>query len=164
LLTCWDEIGKGHVTVELEHAVLVAAAPSVVFDLARDIDLHLESQAAAGERAVAGTTAGLIGLGEHVTWRATHFGVPFTMTSRVTELERPNRFIDEQVRGPFRWWRHEHRFEPVGDGTRMVDRVDFAAPLGPIGWCSERLVLERYLQRLIADRADHLCAVAEARS
>lgn len=61
-----------------------------------------------------GVTAGRIGLGEEVTWRAVHFGLPFTMTSRVTELERPLRFVDEQVRGPFRSFRHEHRFEATG--------------------------------------------------
>ena len=148
-------------TVSFEQEVLIAAPPEVVFDLSLDIDVHVESQAAAGERAIGGVTTGRIGLGEQVTWRATHFAIPFTMASRVTELERPHRFVDEQVRGPFRHWRHEHVFVPVHGGTQMIDSVVFDAPLGPIGWMAERLVLERYLAQLIADRADHLRAVAE---
>jgi ligand-binding SRPBCC domain-containing protein len=99
----------------------------VVFDLSLDVDAHLESQAKAGERAVAGVTSGTIGLGEHVTWRAVHFGVPFKMTSRITEMDRPHRFVDEQVRGPFRTFRHEHLFEQRDTDTLMIDRLQFDA-------------------------------------
>jgi ligand-binding SRPBCC domain-containing protein len=116
---------------------------------------------ASKERAVAGVTTGRIGLGETVTLRARHFRIPFTMTSKVTVLERPHRFVDEQVRGPFRSFRHEHLFDAVTGGTRMVDRVRFDAPLGPIGRLAERAVLAGYLERLIALRGDHLKAAAE---
>lgn len=80
-----------------------------------------------------------------------------------TELERPHRFVDEQVRGPFRSFHHEHLFESVDRGARMVDRVRFDAPLGPIGRLVERAVLASYLPRLIAIRGDHLKAEAERR-
>lgn len=148
-------------TVTFETTTAIAASPEVVFDLSLDIDAHLDSQAAAGERAVGGVTAGRIGLGEEVTWRATHFGVPFTMTSRITELERPHRFVDEQTRGPFRRFRHEHEFRPSGAGTTMVDRVSFDAPLGPLGRLVERLVLGAYLERLIEERGRFLRVAAE---
>jgi ligand-binding SRPBCC domain-containing protein len=148
-------------TVTFEHEVFIAAPPAHVFDLSLDVDEHLASMAASGERAIAGVTSGRIGLGQDVTWRATHLHVLFTMTSRITELERPHRFVDEQVRGPFRRWRHEHVFEPGPEGTRMVDRVEFDAPLGPIGWAVERLLLDRCLRALISDRAAHLRRRAE---
>ena len=77
----------------------ISAAAEVVFDLALDIDAHEASMAKSGERAIGGVTSGLIGLDQDVTWRARHFGIPFTMTSRVTEWSRPKRFVDEQVRG-----------------------------------------------------------------
>jgi ligand-binding SRPBCC domain-containing protein len=149
------------VTVTFEHEVLVAAPPERVFALALDIDQHLASMSETGERAVAGVTTGQIGLGEQVTWKGTHFHVPFTMTSRVTELDRPHRFVDEQVRGPFRRWYHEHVFEAVAGGTRMLDRVRFDAPLGPIGRVVEHLLLARYLHDLITHRAEHLRRTAE---
>lgn len=44
--------------------------PERLFDLARSIDAHVESQKGSGERAVAGVTSGLIGEGQEVTWRA----------------------------------------------------------------------------------------------
>ena len=102
------------------------------------LDAHLESLAGSRERAIAGVTTGSIGLGEEVTWRAVHFGIPSRMTSSITELERPTRFVDEQVRGPFRWFRHEHLFEAKEAGTLMTDRVSFQAPAAGLGWAVER--------------------------
>src|SRR5512141_1289353 len=88
-----------------------------LFDRARSIDAHVETMAASGERAVAGVTQGLISIGEQVTWRARHFGVPLTMTSRVTSLDYPTSFVDEQVRGPFKAFRHVHEFAANGAGS-----------------------------------------------
>lgn len=100
-------------------------------------------------------------LGDTVTWRARHFGLPFRMTSAITAWEPPHRFVDEQVLGPFaRWW-HEHVFEPIPGGTRMVDVAEFAAPFGPVGRLAERLVLERYLTRLLTERNAWLKAALE---
>ncbi|MDQ0663322.1 ligand-binding SRPBCC domain-containing protein [Arthrobacter ulcerisalmonis] len=127
-----------------------------LFDLARSIDEHVESQRTAGERAVGGVTSGLIGEGQEVTWRARHFAVPLTMTSRITHLEFPRSFTDEQVKGPFKVFRHIHEFEQTPTGSTMVDRVEFTAPLGVLGRAVERLFLARYLERLIIRRGRFL--------
>ncbi|QHC71629.1 SRPBCC family protein [Rathayibacter sp. VKM Ac-2801] len=133
-----------------------------MFDRARDIDLHTASQAGARERAVSGTTTGLIGLGEHVTWSARHFGVPLWLTSSVTALDAPCSFVDEQTRGPFATFRHEHRFEPDGSGSGsgsgsvMIDRLEYSAPFGVLGRIAERLVLDRHLRRLLEERGAFL--------
>lgn len=110
------------------------------------------------EQAVAGVTSGLISRGDEVTWRAWHFGLPLRMTSRITQMEAPDFFIDEQVKGPFRWFRHIHEFSQDSRGTTMVDRIDFAAPFGPLGRLVEKLFLARYLQKLIEERNRHLSA------
>jgi ligand-binding SRPBCC domain-containing protein len=139
----------------------VAASLQVVFDLSRSIDAHLDSMSRSRERAVAGVTSGLIELGEQVTWRARHFGVPFTMTSEIVEMERPIHFVDEQIRGPFRRFRHEHHFESTEGGTLMVDLIDFSSPLGLIGRTVDRLVLQRYMTTLIVEHNMFLKARAE---
>lgn len=46
----------------------------------------------------------------------------------------PARIVDRALEGPFPEWRHEHRFDPEGNGTRMTDRIVFQPPLRPIGW------------------------------
>jgi ligand-binding SRPBCC domain-containing protein len=105
-------------------------------------------------------TGGLIGLGEFVTWRARHFGITWTMTSTITEWDRPWRFVDEQRKGPFRSFRHEHVFEPVEHSTRLLDHVRFEAPLGVLGRVVERVVLGRYLRHLIDVRNTFLVTEA----
>jgi ligand-binding SRPBCC domain-containing protein len=133
--------------------------PDRLFNLARSIDAHLDSQADAGEQAVAGVTMGLIGAGQEVTWRARHFGVPIRMTSRITSMEFPERFVDEQVRGPFKAFRHVHEFEATASGSVMTDRVEFTAPFGLLGRIVEKLVLHRYLERLIVERGLYLAGL-----
>lgn len=121
-----------------------------LFDLALDIDAHVASMAQSSERAVAGVTKGRIGLDETVTWRARHFGIWWTMTSQITLLDRPTNFTDRQVRGPFRTFVHEHRFEQLATGSRMTDTITLASPV--LGSLAERLVLVPYLRRLFAKR------------
>lgn len=127
-----------------------------LFDRARSIEAHKDSMAKSREGAVGGRTSGLITLGEEVTWRAWHFGVPLQMTSRITEMQSPDYFVDEQVKGPFRRFRHVHEFSQDSAGTMMVDRIEFAAPFGPLGRLIEKLVLARYLRNLIETRNRHL--------
>lgn len=136
-----------------------AADVADLFDASLSIDHHLDSMRRSGERAIAGVTSGRIGLGESVTWRARHFGIRFTMTSRITALDRPHRFVDEQARGPFRSFRHEHVFRRDGTQTVMVDTLTIGSPtfgIPAFGTVVERLVLVPYLRRLIRQRNAHL--------
>lgn len=131
-----------------------------LFDLSLSIEDHVASMSESGEKAIDGVTTGAIGLGETVTWRARHFGIWFTMSSKITSLERPNRFVDEQVRGPFRSFRHVHEFTSDGAMTVMTDTITLASPIfGPL---AERLVLVPYLRRLIRRRNHHLLTALEA--
>jgi ligand-binding SRPBCC domain-containing protein len=149
------------VTVRFESVTLVGAPAERVFDLSLNVDSHLRSMTRSRERAVAGVTSGAMSLGDEVTWSARHFGVPWRMRSRIVELDRPGWFVDEQVRGPFARFRHEHRFEQTDSGTRMTDTLRFDAPLGPLGRLVERVVLDGYVRRLIRQRADSIRAEAE---
>lgn len=109
--------------------------------------------AKSGERIVAGVQSGMMRLGDTVTWRARHFGVPFRMTSKITEYDAPARFVDEQVQGPFRRWWHEHKFdEQEGGITTMTNIVEFESPLGPVGTFVNRVLLTRYMTRLLEQR------------
>ena len=141
----------------------ICAPAEACFELSLSVDAHAASMSTASERAVAGVTSGSMSLGDTVTWRARHFGVPFRMTSAVTAHDQPRRFVDEQVRGPFAEWWHEHTFRSKPDGgTLMVDTVRYRAPGGPIGALAERLVLDRYMQQLIRQRNAWLKAELES--
>jgi ligand-binding SRPBCC domain-containing protein len=45
----------------------------------------------------------------------------------------PTSCIDRMVRGPLASWEHQHRFEPLGDSTQLVDHITFAHKSGPVG-------------------------------
>jgi ligand-binding SRPBCC domain-containing protein len=146
----------------IDLSVWIAATPDVVFDLSRSIDTHSASMSKSGEQAVGGVTDGHIELGEHVTWAARHFGLNFQMTSRITEMDRPSRFVDEQVDGPFKQWRHVHSFVTEAHGTRMMDRIDYKAPFGPLGRAVDRFFLNHNLTNLIDERNVFIKQAAES--
>ncbi|NUP90719.1 MAG: SRPBCC family protein [Candidatus Sumerlaeia bacterium] len=64
--------------------------------------------------------------GTVIDYRLRLHGVPIRWRSEITAWEPPHRFVDEQRKGPYHLWRHEHLFEPQAGGTRCVDHVDYA--------------------------------------
>jgi ligand-binding SRPBCC domain-containing protein len=148
----------------IELDTLIHAPAAVCFDLARSIDLHVAAPSPLKHRAVGGVTSGLIGLGEEVTWAGSFLGVPQRMTSRIVALEAPRTFTDEMRRGPFKRWRHAHRFEPTDAGTLMRDRVEFASPLGPLGAAFDAVFLKGFMTRVLVAHNGYLKSEAERRA
>ena len=120
------------------------------------MEQHTESMASAAETVLNPVSNDLLGLNDNVTWRARHFGMWWTMTSRITRMNAPAEFTDEQVSGPFRRFHHTHTFSQLGEHTLMTDTVEFQAPLGPLGRVAEKAVLERYLHNMLERRANAL--------
>lgn len=85
-------------------------------------------------------------------------GVPFGWRTRIPVWEPPGRFVDEQIRGPYALWRHEHVFTPAeaGGSTRVLDRVDYRLPMGVLGACAHRLFVRRELRSIFAYRSRRL--------
>src|SRR5580658_7797642 len=97
--------------VRIELVTSIAAPVERCFDLSRSIDLHMASTNWTGERAIAGTTSGLIDLNQEVTWQGRHFGFRIHHKSRITAFDRPLHFQDCMVRGAFKSFCHDHYFE-----------------------------------------------------
>ena len=101
---------------------------------------------------MAGRTSGLIELDETVTWRARHFGVYQLLTSKITAFDSPHFFVDEMEKGAFKWFRHEHLFRAMDDGTLMTDVFEYESPFGILGKLADNLFLQRYMTDLLAKR------------
>jgi len=80
--------------------------------------------------------------------------------SEITIWEPPHWVVDEQKLGPCRSWPHEHRFEPRGDGTLVLDLVRYAPPGG---WLLDKLFVRRDLQKVFEFRRLKLLALFGAR-
>lgn len=94
--------------------------------------------------------------GTTIDYRLRLHGVPIRCRSEIVEFDPPRRFVDVQVRGPYRRWEHAHTFEPDGDGTRVRDRVDYAVPGGRL---VDALFVRRDLERIFAFRHRALAAI-----
>ena len=58
--------------------------------------------------------------------------IPIRWRTEISVWEAPDRFVDQQLRGPYRLWHHEHNFKTVDGGTMVYDRVHYAVPGGAL--------------------------------
>lgn len=68
--------------------------------------------------------------------------------ARHTVYDPPRRFEDVQVRGPFRFWRHQHTVEPHADGAILRDEIDYQPPLWFLGRVLAPVLVQPRLQKL----------------
>ena len=139
----------------------INAPIQTVFDLARSIDIHEQSTAQSNEKAIAGRTSGLIELGETVTFRGKHFGFYLNHQSKITEMENPNYFVDEMVKGHFKSFRHEHSFVTQNGTTAMIDYLQYKTPFGILGKLFNKLLLKKHLTGFLLKRDEMLKNLAE---
>ena len=140
----------------------IKATIDICFDLSRSIDFHLVSVSNTKEKAVAGRTSGLIELNETVTWEATHFAVRQQLTSIISGFEFPFYFKDEQLKGAFKSFSHEHFFEQDGDTVIMIDVFEFESPFGVLGHFFNWLILNSYMKRFLTKRNEVIREYAES--
>ena len=142
----------------------IRAPLDLCFDLARDVSAHTQSAAFSAERVVEpGRTDGLLELGDIVIFEGRHFGVMQRFMARITELERPNRFVDEMVEGAFKRRRHVHDFHFANGTTIMRDTLDWQAPLGLLGDLADLVFLHRHMRWFVTTKQNALKQIAEKR-
>lgn len=143
------------------HEVYIDAPINICFDIARDVDIHMETASHTKEKAIAGVTSGRMEKGDEVTWEAIHFGRKQQLTAKIIEMDKPYRFTDAMVKGAFHSFIHTHEFSESGSGTIMKDRFVYRSPLGILGILADKLFLEKYMGRFIVNRAISLKRMAE---
>jgi len=75
-------------------------------------------------------------------------GIKIKWVTQIAEVGEPDYFIDEQLKGPYRLWRHEHRMRAIDGGIEMTDMVSYLPPLGIIGRLANWLFLQRQLDNI----------------
>ena len=83
-------------------------------------------------------------------------GIPLRWTSEIVEWEPPHRFVDLQLRGPYKLWRHEHRFEPRDGGTLISDTISLALPLGVLGQMAYKIKVKSDVEEIFTFRKEKI--------
>ncbi len=143
------------------HEIYIEAPIQGCFDLARNVDIHTQTTASTGEKAVAGKTSGYLEHGDEVTWEAVHFGIKQRLTAKIIHMESPHLFVDIMVKGAFHSFKHTHEFVEQGTGTMMRDHFEYKSPLGVLGRLADLLFLKSYMTRFLILRAQELKVLAE---
>ena len=91
--------------------------------------------------------------GALINYRLRVHGVPLRWRTRINVWEPPHRFVDEQIRGPYRQWIHEHTFEPRDGGTLARDVVHYAVPLD---FLVHRWLVQPDIKKIFAFRMQEL--------
>jgi ligand-binding SRPBCC domain-containing protein len=97
-----------------------------------------------------------MGVGTFLQYALQLRGVPVRWDTLIQAWDPPHRFVDVQVRGPYRLWHHTHELEPDGDGTVMRDTVRYAIGLGALGEIARRAVVTRDLDAIFAFREERV--------
>jgi ligand-binding SRPBCC domain-containing protein len=132
-----------------------------VFDTNRNIDIHQQSASKTKEVAIAGITSGLINKNETVTWKGKHFGVYLTHQSLISEMDFPTYFVDEQLKGQFKSFKHQHFFEQKENYVEVTDVLEYETPFGIFGQLFDRLLLKKHLRKFIIHRNEILKNLSE---
>jgi ligand-binding SRPBCC domain-containing protein len=103
-----------------------------------------------------------MGQGTLIRYRLRLHGVPLRWLARIEEWNPGRGFVDVQLRGPYRYWRHVHRFEPDEDsgGTVVTDAVRYAMRAGALGELVHRVFVRRDLRRIFDFRRDEVARIS----
>lgn len=99
--------------------------------------------------------------GARIEYRLRLHGLPLRWLTQISEWEPPRRFVDVQLRGPYRLWQHTHSFEPEAGGVRVRDTVRYALPLGPLGELANAAFVRRDLARIFDYRQQAVARILE---
>ena len=97
--------------------------------------------------------------GTLIDYRLRLRGVPLRWRTEISVWQPPHRFVDEQRRGPYREWVHEHTFAAVDGGTLVRDRVRYRVPGG---WLVHELFVRRDVERIFDYRRERLASLLGA--
>jgi len=91
--------------------------------------------------------------GALIDYRLRVHGIPLRWRTRIVVWQSPHRFVDEQIRGPYRLWRHEHTFTECDGGTLVRDHVRYAVPFDAL---LHRRLVRPDIEKIFQFRAEAL--------
>lgn len=94
-----------------------------------------------------------------IDYRLRLHGIPIRWKTEISAWEPPNRFVDHQLKGTYRYWHHEHTFEEIEGGTLVKDCVHYGVPGG---WLIHKLFVEKDLIKIFSFRQHAMWEIFES--
>jgi len=139
----------------------IAAPADRVFDLSRNIAVYKSAFNNRKEMLSSGAASNLVNHGETIILHAKHFGKTRNITLRITALEKPSSFTEEQVKGDLENYLHEHHFKQVDNGTIMIDIIEFGPPRDIAAKVFGKFFLKKYIENILIKRNESIKQYAE---
>ncbi len=79
-------------------------------------------------------------------------GIKLNWMTEITHVKDQEYFVDDQRVGPFAIWHHEHHFEPIKGGVKMMDKLTYAIPYGIIGRIANKILVAKEVQKIFTYR------------
>lgn len=149
--------------MSLIHLTTFIKAPvERVFDLCRNTTVYRKALEARKEQLNASATGILVKEGDTFTLSAKHLGKTRAVTARIIEMDVNEKFVEEQVKGDLKSFRHEHYFKPVENGTIVIDMVEMEEPRDAVGGVLGKLFMKKYFETLVSKRNELIKYYAES--
>ena len=123
-----------------------------VFDLCRNTTVYKKALEGRNESLSASAVGILVNAGDTITLSAKHLGKTRVTTARVLEMNIPEKFVEEQVKGDLKSFRHEHHFKSVENGTLVIDLIEMEEPRDAVGGVLGKLFMKNYFEALLNKR------------
>ena len=123
-----------------------------VFDLCRNTTVYKKALEGRNESLSASAAGILVNAGDPITLSAKHLGKTRVTTARVLEMNIPEKFVEEQVKGDLKSFRHEHHFKSVENGTLVIDLIEMEEPRDAVGGVLGKLFMKNYFEALLNKR------------
>ena len=120
-----------------------------VFNLSRNLAVFKKAIHAGKEQILSDTSASCVGKGETLTFKAKHLGKLRVLTTKIVDLQLPELYKEEQVKGDLKSFSHLHHFKTTDNGTIMIDLVDFEGPTDFLGSIAGRFYIKDYIEELL---------------
>ena len=91
--------------------------------------------------------------GQIITYRVKPmFGIPLFWMTEISHVERLKLFVDEQRKGPYSIWHHQHHFKEIEGGVEMTDVVHYSVPFSIFGSIAHTLTIKKQLKDIFTYR------------
>ncbi len=74
--------------------------------------------------------------------------IPVNWCTEITHIKEKEFFVDDQRKGPYHIWHHEHHFKAVEGGVLMTDLLHYDIGKSVFGWMAGKLFVHKKVKQI----------------